>query len=419
MRRLGGVAAIDIGTTKICTLVGGFGDDGSLHITGSGITASRGMAKGIVDDVGKATEAITASIREAEKVANSRIVAATVGIAGAHITSLNSRGTVALPNAAKPITAEDVQRALEGARTVAIPNNREILHALPRFYVLDGEESTGHPVGKFGHRLDVEAHIVTGAVTAIHNLTKCVEDTGVSVEELVLEPMAAADAVLDEEERTHGVVLVDIGGGTTDIAVFVEGAILHTAVLPVGGNNITSDVVYRLRCPFSAADAAKEYYGSAMASQVEKDETFEIDAFGSDRVRVVSRRQLCEIIQGRVTEMFGLVADEIRRAGYDDMISAGVVLTGGSSNLPGIAELAEQTLNLPARVGAPVGVGNLDQTLSNPAFATSIGLLAWSVRQHDAVLRPARARDPYVPAGRSAGGIWGRFRSLARIMLPE
>jgi cell division protein FtsA len=415
VRRSGGVAAIDIGTTKVCTLVGGFDDQGRLRITGSGITASKGMTKGIVDDVGKATEAIAASIRAAERASNTRIMAATVGIAGAHITSLNSRGTVALPNLQKAITEDDVRRALEGARTVAIPNNREILHALPRFFVLDGEESAGDPIGKFGHRLDVDAHIITGAVTAIQNLTKCVEAAGVQVDGLVLEPVAAADAVLDEEERTHGVVLADIGGGTTDVAVFVEGSILHTAVLPVGGNNITNDVVYGLRAPFSAADAAKEIYGHAVPSSLDPDDMFEIEAFGTERVRTISRRRLAEIIQARVEEIFDLITDQLGRAGYVDMVSAGIVLTGGSANLAGIAELAEQALGMPARIGSPTGVHNLGDTLSNPAFSTSIGLLGWAVREHDAILRPARASQAQ-PAGNT---VWRRVSSLARIMLPE
>jgi cell division protein FtsA len=417
VRRSGGVAAIDVGTTKVCTLVGGFDEQGRLRITGSGITASRGMAKGIVDDVGRATEAITASIRAAERATNTRIVAATVGIAGSHIASLNSRGTVALTSIQKPIAADDVRRALEGARTVAIPNNREIIHALPRFFVVDGEESTGDPIGKYGHRLDVDAHIVTGAVNAIQNLTKCIEGAGIQVEALVLEPVAAAEAVLDEEERTHGVVLADIGGGTTDVVVYVEGAILHTAVLPVGGNNITNDIVYGLRAPFSAADAAKEFFGHAVPSRVDPDETFEIEAFGLERRRIANRRRLSEIIEARIEEMLEMVGEQVRRAGFEDMISAGVVLTGGTSNLAGIAELAQRVLGMPARVGAPSGVHNLTEMLANPAFSTSVGLLGWAVREHDAILRPTRAAPAAAVTPR--GKMWQRVSSLARIMLPE
>ncbi len=416
MRR-GGVAAIDIGTTKVCTLVGGYDDQGRLRITGYSVTASRGMAKGLVDDVGRLTAAISASVRAAERASNAKIVAATVGIGGAHIACLNSRGTVALPNLERAITEDDVRRALEGARTVAIPNNREILHALPRFYIIDGEESSGDPVGKYGHRLDVEAHIITGAVTAIQNLSKCVESAGVQVESLVLEVVAAADAVLDEEERTHGVVLVDIGGGTTDVAVFVEGAILHTAVLPVGGNNITNDIVYGLRAPFSAAEAAKEIYGHALPARVPPDETFEIEAFGSERQRTVSRRRLCEIIEARVEEILEMVRDEVSRSGCEELVSAGVVLTGGTANLAGIAEVAERVLAMPARTGAPTGIHQLDETLANPAFSASIGLLGWAVREHDAVLQPSRQAGAPPVEGRF--GVLRRLTSLARIMLPE
>jgi cell division protein FtsA len=416
VRRSGGVAAIDVGTTKVCTLVGGLDDHGRLRITGVGITAARGMTKGIVDDVGKATAAIAASVRAAEQASNTRIISATVGIAGPHIACLNSRGTVALPNIQRPIAEDDLRRALEGARTVAIPNNREILHALPRFFIIDGEESSGDPVGKFGHRLDVEAHIVTGAVTAIQNLTKCIENAGVQVDALVLEPVAAADAVLDEEERTHGVILADIGGGTTDLAMFIEGAVMHTAVLPVGGNNITNDVVYGLRAPFSAADAAKEIYGHALAEAVGPDETFEIDAFGAERHRTVSRRRLCEIVQARVEEIVEMIRDEVRRVGYEEMISAGVVLTGGTSNLAGITELAASVLDMPARVGSPAGVYNMDDTLENPAFSTSVGLLGWAAREHHAVLLPAPAQ---APRSHTAGSIWRRLSGLVKVYLPE
>jgi cell division protein FtsA len=414
--RSGGVAAIDVGTTKICTLVGGYDDHGRLRVTGTGLAASRGMGKGIVDDVGKVTAAIAASVKAAEQASNTRIVAATVGIAGAHIACINSRGTVALPNLQRAITAEDVKRALEGSRAVPIPNNRDILHAIPRFFIVDGEESTGDPVGKYGHRLDVEAHVVTGAVTAIQNLTKCVEAAGVQVEALVLEPVAAADAVLDEEERTHGVVLADIGGGTTDIAVFVEGSVLHTAVLPVGGNNITNDLVYGLRVPFRAADDVKELYGHCIPSAVASDETVEVDSFGGERRRVINRRRMCEILQARVEEIAELIRDEVARVGYEEMISAGLVLTGGTANLAGITELAERVLQMPARVGSPGGVYNLHEMLENPAFSTSVGMLGWAVREHDAILRPSRSRRHAPPPG---GGMWRRVTGLARLMLPQ
>lgn len=413
----GAVAAIDVGTTKICALVGGFDSHDRLRVTGVGITASKGMNRGIVDDVGKATAAIGAAVRAAEQSSSSRIVAATVGIAGAHIACLNSRGTVALPNLQKPISEDDVYRALEGARTVAIPNNREILHALPRFFIVDGEESAGDPIGKYGHRLDVEAHIITGAVTAIQNLTRCVEDAGIQVEGLVLEPVAASEAVLDDEERAHGVLLVDIGGGTTDVAMYVEGAIMHTAVLPVGGNNITSDVVYGLRVPFSAADAAKEIYGNAGAESVSTEETIEIDTFGTDRTRTVARRQLCEIIQARVEEMLEGIRDEVQRTGFGEMISAGAVFTGGSSNLPGLVEAAERVLGMPARIGSAKGAARMHDTLENPAFSTSVGLLGWAARQQAAVLSPVRPRAG-APAG-SANGMMRRIGALAKVMLPQ
>jgi cell division protein FtsA len=373
------------------------------------------MGKGIVEDVSKVTASIAASVRAAQQMGQRKIDRATVGIAGAHIACLNSRGTVALPNIQRAITQEDVSRALEGARTVAIPNNRDILHAIPRFYIIDGEQSNGDPVGKFGHRLDVEAHVVTGALTVIQNLTKCVEEAGVAVDGLVLEPVAAADAVLDEEERSHGVILADIGGGTTDIAIFVEGSVLHTAVLPVGGNHITNDVVYGLRIPFSSADAAKELYGHAVPAQVAADETVEVDSFGTERRRLVNRRRLCEIVQARVDEILEMIRDEVSRVGYEEMISAGIVLTGGTSNLAGIVAEAERILQMPARVGSPSGVYNLDETLENPAFSTSIGLLGWAARVHDAVLGPAKAQR----AARSGRGVLRRVTGLAHLFMTD
>lgn len=409
----GGVAAIDVGTRKVCVLVGGYDEQGRLRITGTGLAASRGILRGVVDDMSKATAAISAAVKAAEQACGREIKSATVGIAGAHITCINSRGTVALPNQHRAITVEDIKRALEGAQAVPIPNNREVLHAIPRFYIVDGEESPGDPTGKFGHRLDVEAHVVTGAVTAIQNLTQCVEAAGVHVDGLVLEPVAAADAVLDEEERSHGVVLVDIGGGTTDIALFVEGSVLHTAVLPVGGNNITNDLVYGLRVPFRAAEDIKELYGHCLPSAIPPDETVEVDAFGHERRRVVNRRRMCEIVQARVEEILEFIRDEVAKAGYEEMISAGVVLTGGTANLVGIVELAERILQMPARVGPPVGVYNLHETLDNPAFATSIGLLGWAVREHDAVLQPTRTRRPV--AMQTSGGLWQRVTRAVRV----
>ena len=415
MRRAGGVAAIDVGTTKICVLVGGFDDRGRLRITGTGITAARGMSRGSVDDMGKATASIRAAVRAAEQMSNTRIVSATAGIAGTHIACLNSRGTVGLPNSQRAITPDDVKRGLEGARTVPIPNNREIVHAIPRLFVLDGEESTGDPVGKYGHRLDVEAHIITAGVSQVQNLSRCVEAAGVQVDGLVLEPLAAADAVLDEEERAHGVVLADIGGGTTDVAVYVEGAVLHTTVIGLGGNNITNDVVYGLRVPFSAADAAKELYGHALAEAVAPDETFEVEAFGTERRRTANRRRLCEIVQARVEEILEAIRDELRRIGYLEMIPAGIVLTGGTACLPGMAELAERVLQMPARVGTPAGIYDMDETLENPAFSTSVGLLGWAAREHNAVLRPSQpARRPTALAGARR-----RLVGLLRIYLPE
>jgi cell division protein FtsA len=413
--RRGGVAAIDVGTTKITALVGGYDDQGRLRVTGTGIAASHGIARGVVEDVTKASAAITAAVNAAKQAAGQPIEAATIGISGAHTAGINSRGTVALPNLHRAITREDLQRAVEGARSVPIPNNREIIQSVPRFYIVDGEESTGDPVGRFGHRLDVEAHIVTGAVTVMHNLTHCLESAEVEIENFVLGSVAAADAVLDDEERTHGVVLADIGGGTTDIAIFVEGSVLHTAVLPVGGNNITSDLVYGLRVPFRAADEIKEVYGHCIPAAVSPDETATVEAFGHDRQRSVNRRRACEIIEARVEEMLESIRDEVSKAGYEEMISAGIVLTGGTANLAGIVDVAERVMQMPSRAGYPGGVFNLHERLENPAFSASIGILGWAVREHDAVLRPTKSKRP---SGKQPGGVWGKVTGMAKLVLP-
>ena len=397
VRRNGSVAAIDVGTSKICTLVGGYDAAGELRIVARGIVASHGMSKGVVSDAAKTTAAIAASLRAAEETLGGGIDAVTVGIAGSHIACLNARGTIALPSLQRPIMREDINRALDDARTTPIPNNREVLHAIPRLFVIDGEDTPAEPVGRYGHRLDVETHIITGSLAAIQDLTHCVESAGVQVEALVLEPLAAADAVLDEEERRHGVLLIDIGGGTTSLALFIEGAVQHTAVFPLGGNQITNDVAYGLRAPFSAAEEVKEEYGHAIPAKIDPEETFHIAGFGGGRSRLAGRRRLSDFIAARAEEILERVRDEIVRLGSEELISAGAVLTGGTACLAGIDDLAERILQMPVRLGVPVGIQDLDAGLELPAFSASIGLLGWAAREQHAVLKPVAA----VPVARA------------------
>jgi cell division protein FtsA len=377
------LAAIDVGSSKVCTLVAEVTPEDDLRVLGVGITPSQGVNKGMVDNIQEATEAIAGSIERAERSSGSRIVSAHVSIGGNHAQSMNNRGIATIPGKQRPITEEDIDRAMEGARSLNLPTNREVLHTIPRFFIVDGQEHVTDPVGMFGQRLDMDTHIVTGSVTAIQNLTHCVESAGVQVEALVFSPLAAAEAVLEDEEKRQGVVLADIGGGTTDIAVFVEGSVFHTCVLPVGGYHLTHDLVVGLRAPFSHVEELKIEYGSALPSQVDAEEIVELEAFGGQRTKEVSRRRIAEILQARVEEILEMIYIDVKRAGFDDVIAAGLVLSGGTAGLHGIAELSELVLRMPVRTGLPRGIHGLADSLNSPAYATSVGLLQWAKQEND------------------------------------
>jgi cell division protein FtsA len=414
MGRGGTIASIDIGTTKVCTVVGEVSSDDDMRILGVGVAPSEGLTRGMVENIRDATESIRASVEKAERSSGTRILSAHVGIAGQHIQCLNNRGIIAIPDRTRPILPDDVTRVLDGARVVSIPTNREIIHVIPRYYVVDGQDNVSDPVGMYGTRLDVETHIITGVDSAIQNLTKCVENCGVQVDAMILEPLASAEAVLDTEEKEQGVVLADIGGGTTDIALFIEGSVMHTAVLPVGGNHVTRDIVVGLRAPYQAAEDAKRRWGHAIPSMVEPREEITIEAFGSEGSKTELRRRLCEIIQARVEEILEMVTAEIKRAVHDEMVSAGIVLTGGGAKLPGIDVLAEQVTGWPARVGMPRHLQGLTDTLMDPAYSTSVGLLQWAVNEAEASAwhnAPGRSLD--------LNGVWRRLGNWARVLLPE
>jgi cell division protein FtsA len=414
MTRGGTFASIDIGTTKICTVVGEIANENDMRILGVGIAPSAGLSRGMVENIRDATDAIKTSVDKAEKSSGTRILSAHVGVAGQHIACLNNRGIIAIPDRTRPIMPDDVTRVLDGARVVSIPTNREIIHVIPRYYVVDGQDHISDPVGMYGTRLDVETHIVTGIDSSIQNLTKCVENVGVQVDGLILEPLASAEAVLDQEEKEQGVVLVDIGGGTTDIALFLEGSVYHTAVLPVGGNHVTRDIVVGLRAPYQAADDAKRKWGHAIPSMVDAREEITIDAFGSEGSKTELRRRLCEIIQARNEEILEMVTAEVKRAVHDDVISAGIVLTGGGAKLAGIDLLAEQVTGWPARVGMPRNLHGLTDLLIDPAYATSVGLLQWAVNEAEA---SSWHRAP--KASLDLSGVWRRLGNWARVLLPE
>lgn len=414
--RPGTFAAIDVGTTKVCTIVGEVAQGASetTRILGVGVAPSSGLSRGVVENVREATEAIHASIEKAERASGTRIMSAHVGLSGAHVDSMNNRGIVAVPDRHRPISADDIERALEGAKIISIPANREILHVLPRYYVVDGQDHVSDPLGMYGQRLDVEAHIITAPSSAIANVSKVVEAAGVHVEDIVLQPLASAEAVLTSEERRQGVIVADIGGGCTDLCVFVEGSIQHTATLPIGGNHITRDLVVGLRCPYHSAESAKEVYGHAIPSTVSLEETIEIEAFGAERRRTYPRRLACEIIQARCEEILEMIVNEARRSADLDLVSAGLVLAGGTARLRGLDVLAEQVTGMPARVGLPSHIFGLVDELYDPAYATSVGLLQWAMGEQDITPLSYRSRQ----AG-PLDGLLKRLGAWFRVLLPE
>ncbi len=411
----GGVfASIDVGTTKVCTVVGEVLPDQPMRILGVGVATADGLNRGMVENLRGASESVRVSVEKAERSSGTRILSAHVGVSGPHISCLNNRGIVAITDRERPITEDDVVRVLDGARIVSIPTNREIIHAVPRYYIVDGQDHVTDPVGMYGQRLDVETHIVTGLTTVLQNLTKCVESAGVQVETLILVPLASAEAVLEAEEKRQGVVMADIGGGTTDVAVFVDGSVIHTAALPVGGNHLTRDLVIGLRCPYQAAEDAKALFGHALPSAIDPEETVELSAFGSEERKSVQRRRIAEIVQARTEEILEMVMREVRRAVHDDILSAGLVLTGGTANLTGIAVLADQVTGMPARVGAPQNLQGLVDTLCDPAYAAGVGVLQWAVGQYEAGLLHGQQRPFLV-----SGDLWQRLTRWARVLLPE
>ena len=400
------IAGIDVGTTKICTLVGEVDEKGILSIVGVGVVPSRGLRKGVVVNVGEATEAIAASVEKAERVSGYEIEQAYVGVAGAHISCVNSRGMVAISRGRGGITQDDINRALEAARAIAIPYDRAVIHVIPRGYIIDGQDGVRDPIGMHGFRLEVEVHIVTGAAASIHNLVKCVQELGIEVEDLVLSPLAAGEAVLTRSEREMGVVLADIGGGTTDIAIFIEDTICHAAVLPVGGNHLTNDLAVGLRAPFGVAEEVKKRHGYARIEGVDPSEVVEVAMFGEDSQQAVSRQFIAQVLEARAEEIFELILQEVKRSGYEGLLPAGVVLCGGSAKLAGMRELGREIMQLPVRIGAPRDLRGLVDTISSPAYAASVGLLWWGLRHGPPPPKPKR------------GGLLGRLLEWLRVFLP-
>lgn len=377
------VVGIDVGTTKICTLVGRVDDAKSIRILGVGIEPSDGIRKGIIVDLTAASQAIKRSVEKAERTSGLEITTALVSLAGAHVSSVNSRGATGVP--AGVIDAVDIARALEQAQAVAIPHDREIVHVIQRGITVDGQEGVRTPVGMHGYKLEIETHIITAAAATVDNLRQCVGAAGVEIQQFVLNPLASAEVVLTEQERQMGVAVCDIGGGTTDLAIYVNGDVWHTMVLAVGGNHITQDIAHGLRLPLSQAEEVKKQQGHAVRSEVGAEEYFSIRPFGEDHDVKINRQDLAHIIEARIEETFGLIMQEVKRSGYDGLLPAGMVLTGGTSALPGIKRIASEVLGMPVRTAQPENLTGLVDKLGSPAYSTSVGLLRWatSMRDHD------------------------------------
>jgi cell division protein FtsA len=408
------IVAIDIGTTKICTLVGREEAPDQIRILGVGLEPSQGVRKGVVVDMVAASQAVVRSVEKAERTSGLEINSALVSLAGSNVSSVNSRGVVGV--AGRMIDEDDIARAIDAAKAVNIPHNREIIHIIQRGFSIDGQEGIRKPLGMHGYRLEVETHIITASAASVENLRQCVGAAGVEVSQFVLNPLASAEVVLTETEREMGVVVCDVGGGTTDMAIYIGGDVWHTNVLAVGGDHITSDIAHGLRLPISQAEEIKIKHGHAIRAEVNPNESFSVRPFGEEQPVEINRQELANVIEARVEEIFSLVLQEIRRSGYDGLLPAGMVLTGGSSTLPGMRAMASQTLNLPVRIAMPENLVGMSDKIQTPAFSTSVGLLRWALLMTDIYVHPNRQN---IRIGNATGGIeWESVKNFLRRLLP-
>ncbi len=371
------IVGLDIGTTKICAIIGNLTEDG-LDIVGIGTSPSKGMRKGVVINIEGTVGAIKKALQEAELMAGCEIKSVFAGIAGGHIKGFNSQGVIAIKN--REVNQDDIRRVIDGAKAIAIPMDREVIHILPQEFIIDDQDGIKEPLGMSGVRLEAKVHIVTGAVASAQNIIKSCNRAGVDVADIVLEQLASAEAVLSQDEKDLGVAIVDIGGGTTDIAIYLDGAIKYTSVLSLGGNHLTNDIAVGLRTPMAEAEKIKHAYGCALTSMVGKDETIEVPSVGGRESRILSRQLLAEILEPRVEEIFTLVNREIIKSGFEDVIASGVVITGGTCILPGMPEMAEQVLGMPVRRGVPRDIGGLTDVVNSPVYATGVGLVKYGSR---------------------------------------
>ena len=403
------LVGLDVGTSKTTAIVGEVLDDGALSIAGMGVAESHGIRRGIVVNVDAAVESIKKAIDDAELMAGVEIDSVHLGLSGPHMKGFNSRGVVAVAGKNREITREDVRRAIDAAKAVALPAGREILHVLPQDFVVDDQDGIGAPVGMTGARLEVNVHIITGNASSTQNMVACVNRAGVEVAGMVLGQLAASESVLTPDEKELGVALLDIGGGTADLAIFERGSLWHTAVISVGGDHFTNDIAVGLRMPIPEAEKLKRKCGCALSGMVDDDETIEVASVGGRRPRVMARRILSEILQPRAEEIFHLVWDEIRRAGYEKSLNSGIVLAGGSAILDGLPEIAEQIFDLPIRRGCPTGISGLADHVASPSFAAAVGLSVYACRNR--VDPPVRG-SAFGPVGRVVGRLGRVFREF-------
>jgi cell division protein FtsA len=374
------ITGLDVGTTKVCAVIAEVTPMGSLDVIGIGTGPSRGLRKGVVVNIDSTVEAIKKAVGEAEQMAGVEIGSVYAGVSGGHIRGINSRGVVAVSGKHKEVGQADLERALEAARAINVPPDREIIHVLPQAYVVDDQDGVKEPLGMCGVRLEVEVHIVTAAVTSVQNVVRSVNRAGLTVQDVVLEPLAASEAILSPDEKELGVLVIDLGGGTTDVVLFRDGAIWHTGVLALGGDHISNDIAVGLRTPTAEAEELKKRHGCALTALVREEETVEVPSVGGRKPRALSRQILSEIVQPRVEEIFTLVARDLARAGLQDAAAAGVVVTGGTSIMEGVPELAGQVFDLPVRRGLPDRVGGLGDVVQSPIYATAVGLALYGAR---------------------------------------
>ena len=397
------IVGLDIGTSKVVCLVGEIQPDGSIEVVGRGSHPSRGLKKGVVVNIESTVQSIQRAVEEAELMADCEINAVYAGIAGSHVRSLNSHGVVAIRD--REVTPADVEHVIDAAKAVAIPADQKILHVLPQEFIIDGQEGIRDPIGMSGVRLEAKVHIVTGADSAAQNIVKCVQRCGLTVEDVVLEQLASSYAVLTEDEKELGVCIVDIGGGTTDLAVFSGGAIRHTAVIPIAGDQVTNDIAVSMRTPTHYAEDIKIRYACALSQLANPDESIEVPSVGDRPARRLARQTLAEIVEPRYEELFGLIRDELRRSGFEEVIAAGIVLTGGSAKMEGAIDLAEEIFHMPVRLGMPTGVKGMPEVTQNPIHSTGVGLLLYG-RENAA---PVRGGSRALPA--NVGNVIERMKS--------